>query len=77
MQISEDILKETTECKRNFICLNSLDTVKTCKVISCINNKVHFVECANYYICPYLMPFGNSFICNCPVRKEIFNKYGV
>lgn len=77
MLISKKILEETTECNRNFICLNTPEVVINCKVISCISNKVHFVDCPDYNICTYLMNFGNSFICNCPVRKEIFNKYGI
>lgn len=75
MKIRSELLKEATQCERCFSCLE--DTKLTCKVINSINNNVLFIECTNDSICSYLMPFGNSQICNCPVRREIYSKYGV
>jgi len=77
MEICSDILKETTKCTHNFICLNNPQENICCKVKDCINSKVHFVESTTNNTCPYIMSFGYAYICNCPVRKEIFNKYGV
>ena len=77
MKICDETLKKSTQCSRSCACLNEMDKGPNCKVIDCINHKVHFVECKNDTSCSCLMPFGNSFICNCPVRKELYNKYGI
>ena len=76
MDIDKEILKKTTNCEKNFECLNN-DKHIYCKVEDCVNNKVHFVKCLNVDYCVYKMSFAQSFICNCPTRKEIFNKYGI
>ena len=76
MEIDEEILNKTTDCDKDFHCIKTSNHI-LCKVEDCLNNKVLFVKCLNRENCPYKMPFGKSFICNCPTRKEIFNKYGV
>jgi hypothetical protein len=75
MNISKEVIKKTTNCKRNFICLSGTPEQINCKVIDCINNKVHFVECKNNIACSYKMAYGNSLLCNCPVRKELFTNF--
>lgn len=77
MKICSEVIKETTQCDRCYSCLEGAKFNVNCKVINSINNNILFVESMNDSICSYLMPFGNSFICNCPVRKEIYIKYGV
>ena len=76
MKIEEQIITKTTHCEKNFDCLKS-DKHHCCKVKYCVNKEVHFINCANNINCSYKMIFGNSFICICPVRKEIYNKNGV
>jgi len=76
MDISKEIIESTTNCEKDFACLKS-DGVVCCKVESCINGKIHFVQNVSKSYCAYKMSFGNSFICNCPTRKEIFNKYSI
>jgi len=76
MDINKQTLKETTNCEKNFGCLNGHNHVY-CKVESCVNNEVHFVKCLNEDHCLYKMNFGDSIICSCPIRKEIYNKYGL
>jgi hypothetical protein len=46
-------------------------------VLDCVNGEIHFVDYTSKVYCGYKMSFGNSEICNCPIRKEIFNKYAV
>ncbi len=75
MEIDELILKETTRCSKDFSCLkNENDPCLTSKVSNSVNGKVIFISCIEDK-CNYDMRFGYSKICNCPVRKEIFNKY--
>ena len=76
MEISVELINNTTECRNNFDCLNDENHFCLNKVENCISNKVHFVKCSDN-ICSYRSSFGYSFICNCPIRKEIFNKYKI
>jgi hypothetical protein len=69
LEIDQEILKRTTSCTRNFACLNGDNTVN-CKVQYCINQQIHFVQTPGTKTCNYKMPFGESVICSCPVRKE-------
>lgn len=73
-EISEEVLKKTTCCRKNNSCLKG-ELKHCCKIISCINNEVHFVEPADEKYCEYQKMFGYSCYCNCPVRKEIYRKY--
>ncbi len=75
MDIDKEILNKTTKCEKDFNCLQNKTHVY-CQVDSCLNYEVHFIKCKNEEYCIYRMSFGESFICNCPTRKEIFNKYG-
>ena len=76
MEINEELIKITTKCQNNFACLNDENHFCLSNVDDCINNKVHFVKCSDNN-CSYRLSFGYSFICNCPIRKEIFNKYNI
>jgi len=74
IKIDEDILKTATKCKKNLTCLSGSDI---CKVENCVDGKIHFVKCTNLEPCNYMTPFGYGFVCNCPIRKEIFDKYKI
>ncbi len=76
MEIDKEILKKTSDCKKNFDCLKN-DQHIFCKVEYCVNHEVHFVKCMDVDYCVFKMYFGQSFTCNCPTRKEIFNKYNI
>ena len=76
IKISDLTIKETTKCKKDFSCLSE-KRKKLCKVTHTAENEVHFVECLDTEFCSYRMPFGNSFICKCPVRKAIYNQYKI
>lgn len=74
--ISDETKRATTNCRKNFCCL-STDREKICKIKECINNKVCFVSCENSGDCLYKMSFGNGYVCNCPVRKDLYKKYNI
>ena len=77
MNIDKEVLKQTTKCEKSFSCLKNTNHVY-CKVESCVSKKVHFIKCLNNdEYCVYKMAFGTSFVCNCPTRKEIFNKFEI
>jgi len=72
--IHKSILEETVHCRKDFECLkndNSLCITK--KVENCVDGRILFLKCNE--MCSYKMTYGNSAICNCPTRKEIFRKY--
>ena len=76
MEIEAKII-EATKCDKNFECLSNENYIcLTSSVDRAIDGKVHFITCI-FENCHYKMRFGNSQICNCPVRKEIFNKYHI
>jgi len=74
MKIEKEILEKTVHCKKNFDCIINNNICG--KVVSCVDKEVHFVECREINFCNYRLIFGNSYICTCPTRKEIYNKYG-
>ena len=74
ISISDSIRNEAVKCKKRFSCLKKRDC---CKVVDCINDSVLFVDSTYEASCPYQQLFGNEFICNCPVRKELYDKYRI
>jgi len=76
IKINEDIIKQTTKCKKNLSCLSG-DTTGLCEVEACINEKIHFLKCTYSNLCGYQIPFGYSSVCSCPVRKELYNRYKI
>lgn len=75
MDIDKDTLHRTTDCTKDFDCLNNKSCI-CCKVKQCISN-VLFIKCPEENRCFYKLPFAQENICTCPTRKEIFNKHGV
>ena len=72
-EIDEKILKATTTCAHHFGCSENENHPCLAKVEDCVSREVHFVNCPRQ--CSYRMNYGNSVICHCPTRKEIFNNY--
>ena len=73
-EVPKNIKAETTKCEKCFICLSSKKHT-FCPVRKCVRGKVHFIECKSDEYCNYKMPFGNSHVCTCPIRKYIYNTY--
>jgi hypothetical protein len=74
VEIDESTIRSTTKCDKGFQCLHG-ETEQLCEVEYCVQDKVCFVKCLNIKRCSYRIHFGHSFVCNCPVRKEIFKRY--
>ena len=75
--ISKEIFKATTKCSSGFSCLSRVDKKDLCQVESVFAGKIHFVKCLHKKYCAYQRPFGYGIFCTCPIRKEIYNKYGI
>lgn len=73
-EISDEIIEATTECRKGFRCLRE-PVECLCKVEACIRDSVHFIRCEHILFCSYKIPFGKGYVCSCPTRKEIFNRY--
>ncbi len=73
-RVSDEAQRIARDCAKGFSCLRK-EGKDLCPVELAIGGKVHFVRCLNDGHCSYQYSFGNGFICGCPVRKEIFNKY--
>jgi hypothetical protein len=79
-EIAEETIDRVTHCTKELNCLidNEHRLCPLCPVERCVDGKVHFIKCLDTNECYYRNHFGIShYICTCPVRKEIYNKYQV
>ena len=74
-EIDNDVIAAAAQCHRDCACLSNPETL--CKVIECVGNHAHFIDCAEHKSCHYQMCFGDDMLCACPVRKEIYNRYSL
>ena len=74
LKINEKILENTLKCKKDFSCLSGKSL---CQVELNVGDKIYFVKCMSNEPCNYRISFGYSFVCLCPVRKELFNRYNI
>jgi hypothetical protein len=74
-KVDDNIQQKTTKCRKNFFCLSG--ETPLCSVELCIENNIHFVKCISNEPCSYRVPFGYSYVCTCPVRKELYNNYNI
>jgi hypothetical protein len=72
--ISEETLINTTKCSHNFRCLRD-DDFQVCEPEEYVSDELLFVDTKSNIPCSYKLPFADSCICHCPVRKEIYRKY--
>ena len=76
LKVDDSTIKSTTKCENNFSCLSE-NRDDLCKVTYTVEDKVYFIECQNTEPCSYVVPFGHSFFCTCPVRKKIYVRYNM
>ena len=76
LEVDDSTVKKTTKCENNFSCLPE-KRKELCKVTYQVDDKVYFVECQKTEPCSYVVPFGHSFVCTCPVRKEVYVRYNM
>ncbi|HIC91190.1 MAG TPA: hypothetical protein EYP21_03835 [Syntrophaceae bacterium] len=73
-EISDHVLKATTKCKKGFSCLSG-ERKDLCKISYCVSNEIYFLNHCNDTSCGYAISFGYSYVCTCPTRKEIYNRF--
>lgn len=74
LEVSQEIRQKTDKCWRGFACLSDAEA-GVCAVHDHVGG-VLFVEKIKQAYCPYDVTFGYSHICACPVRRELFERYG-
>lgn len=74
LYVSEDIKNTTIKCNKKFSCLTNNGS-NLCKIISSYNCSVFYILCNNEIACEYKHLLNERTYCNCPTRKEIYNKY--
>ena len=75
--VNKNTLSNTTKCKGSYSCLDG-NMECLCSIDDCSDGIIHFVIPGQKdFHCDYKTPFGYSFTCSCPVRKEIYNNYNV
>ena len=73
--IDSSVIESASQCNKNHHCVSgNTDYSLNSTVPKVVANKILFVECKED-VCPYLVRFGYSAICNCPVRFAIYRKY--
>ena len=74
--IASEII-HNTNCDKNFMCLKEGAENNLCKIKKCFDNEFCLLKEAKIPGCINRFSFGYSDICKCPVRTEIYNKYGI
>jgi hypothetical protein len=72
--VDKETLEKTTKCEKKG-CL--YDETIMCRVERAIKTDLLFVQADPLKCsCNYCVTFGDSFMCLCPTRQEIYLKYG-
>lgn len=72
--LSEKTIAKTGKCPEKR-CLND-PQYELCRVEQHVNGEVVFIRPCQQCRCDYKVNFGSGYICTCPIRIEIFNRYG-
>jgi hypothetical protein len=78
-EIDTHVLNMTTDCSDYFSCLSGEDTClcEVEKIIGSNGGLLYIKHNSNIKSCKYELFYGDSFICNCPTRREMYRKYNV
>ncbi|MHC4768852.1 MAG: hypothetical protein ACYTEI_09100 [Planctomycetota bacterium] len=76
LNVSNEVRQACRECPRGFSCLDE-GSGHLCQVSCCVDGTLHFIICEHDGPCPYKHPLWDRFVCDCPVRREIYHKYRV
>lgn len=76
LEISDQALKETTECQFSFQCLHD-EKRCVCIIERYLEGNGCFLKIAKSRLCPYMISFGYSQMCHCPVRIELYRRYQI
>lgn len=73
-KISDEALHKTKKCPLKMQCLTESNRPK-CKAKGLIKGCCVFIRTSGSNPCPYKISFGYGYICNCPTRYELYERY--
>lgn len=76
LKISDTIRNVTKRCQRSFGCLDN-EKLDMCTIERCIEGNGCYLKNPIFPDCNYQISLVNSAICSCPVRSELYKKYGI
>ncbi len=76
LEIGEDTLRKTRNCGNDFSCLKGGKEC-LCEAVGSSGYDVLFINPNSNRDCIYCTSFSNSFLCHCPTRNEIYNRYKI
>ena len=71
----KNIIAKTLSAPGDHACRNNPQGM--CPITSIISDNMMFVKNQKHLQCPHYVPFGYGGFCNLPIRKEIYDQYGV
>jgi len=74
IEVSKKARQAASNCYKDLACLTDGEA-QVCKVKACLGSGVLFVHRRPAVDCPFKVTFGSGQLCECPVRKEIFERY--
>jgi len=72
--VAGETLCRTTQCPREFVCLENHSRPPCIAIGSCAEGLV--IEKANHSRCAYAARCDGSAVCTCPTRAELRERYG-
>lgn len=76
IDIHEEIKNKAVLCSLGHACLSNPKEF-VCPPQYLIEETVLFVDKKETVTCNYLLPYGLSGVCMCPVRKELYKKHKI
>jgi hypothetical protein len=77
IQVDLRIAAQARRCKKQLVCLSG-DLESLCKVKDIAPDVLYLVEDTDKQKCGYQVRFGrDAVVCLCPVRREIYKRYGM
>ena len=75
-EIDDKILDLTTRCLCDFLCICD-EPGEICPVERVIPGTALYINPKEHCYCAYLRTYGAEFVCSCPVRRELYEKYNI
>ncbi len=75
-ELSDSARDKVNKCGEDFSCLSGRQG-PVCAPEFILSDEILFVKKARERSCDYFVAFGNSGICRCPARIELFKQYKV
>jgi hypothetical protein len=77
LKLTDEILKQASNCPKNHRCLSNQQDGR-CRVYYSIE-EIPFLMIKNQRdeYCPYTFVYGEKRFCTCPVKIELYHRYGI